>query len=234
MSEVIPFMKGSAMKAIRSMLLSALGLVSSTSTFASALFRDCGTIETDVSFRPLPDHFASHQTEHLECLRLNDREFVFTTQSNFYYCKAAETRKDLRCNVAQPAVRHPNLDLVTAFSGAGKDFALFSAYDLQHGHFGQGYTVVYLVPRSVDVRGFRIVDLEGAGASDQSEGTGECASREDLDGGAEVQDVVKPGEPAFDILKDAGQGVTVRFNQQTIECATGRVIDSSLKFRWTG
>ena len=222
------------MKTLRSMLLVALGLVASTSTFASTLFKDCDTIETDASFRALSGFFASHDMEHFECLRLNDREFVFTTQSNFYYCKAAETRKDLRCNVAQPTVRHPNLDLVTDFSGAGKHFALFSAYDLRHGHFGQGYTVVYLVPRSVDARGFRIVDLEGAGASDQTEGTGECISREELDGGVEIQDVVKPGEPSFDILKDAGQGVTIRFNQQTIECATGRVIDSSLEFRWTG
>ena len=40
MSEVMLLMNGSAMKAIRLMLLAALGLVVSTPTFASALFRD--------------------------------------------------------------------------------------------------------------------------------------------------------------------------------------------------
>ena len=222
------------MKTLRSMLLVALGLVASTSTFASTLFKDCDTTETDASFRALSGFFASHDMEHFECLRLNDREFVFTTQSNFYYCKAAEATKELQCDVAQPYVRYPNLELVTSFASAGKSFALFIASELQRGRFGQGYTVVYLVPKSVDARGFQLFRLQGAGAMDQSAGAGECASKEDLDDGVKIENVVKAGEPAVDILKDARQGMTIRFNQQTIECATGQVIDSSLEFRWTG
>jgi hypothetical protein len=205
----------------------------SASSHAADLFRNCDALREEKSFQTLSKYFVSHPGDHFECLALNRRAFVFTTAVNFEDCRIDEATGILRCSDAAKGTWYPNLDLVASFSGDGKRFALFYSEQLEHGFFGEGYHLFYLVPRHVDDRGYRILQLEDVGAFDQSDASGQCASSDDLQAGEQVSDVVKAGSPPFEILNEGSSDVTIRFNQQIIRCATGQVIDDTVSYRWS-
>ncbi len=212
------------------------GLVMAASSHAADLFRPCDTIEADKSFEALSGYFAGHprDPEPLYCLALSRDAFVFTHRANFQDCRPASGSNGLACRVPNAARTYPDLNLLASFSGDGRSFALFHSEGLRNGGFGEGYEVFYLVPRHVDARGYRILHLEGAGAYDQSEGQGRCATAADLQGGQTIEDVVTAGTPPFEILHDGRSDVTIRFNQRTVRCGSGEVVDDTIAYRWSG
>ena len=210
------------------------GVVMSASIHAADLFKSCETISTETSFEALSNYFASHPGNHLYCLALTRDAFVFTTKGNFEDCRIEKVSNRLECQTPSTSRRYPDLDLLANFSGGGKSFALFRSEQLTGGNFDESYAVFYRVSRYVDPRGYRIVSLDGAGAHDQSDATGQCASAADLPIGQPVSDAVKAGTTPFEIVDDGRSDVTIRFNQQTLRCGTGAVVDSTVAYRWSG
>jgi len=219
---------------IRALVLSAAGFMASPSVHATDLFRACDTVQAEKSFQALSEYFDGHAGDHFECLALSRDAFVFTNRGNFEDCRLDKATEGLRCSVADRSIWYPDLELRASFSGAGKHFALFHVEQLKGGTFGEGYHVFYLVPRQVDQRGYRIFFLEGAGAQDQSDSEGKCASAADLQDGQEVSDVTVAGSPPFQILDEGQSDVTIQFNQQIIRCKTGQVVADRIAYRWVG
>lgn len=210
------------------------GLRLSVSSHAAGLFKACDTVQTDRSVRALSLYFVDHPGAHLECLALDRGAFVFTTEGNFLDCRTSKGAAGLECNPPSPSSWYRNLELLASFSGDGMTFALFHSSQLKGGVFGESYEVFYLVPRQVDAHGYRIVTLEGAGAHDQSDGSGACPDAVDLQDGQAVDDVVRAGKPPFEILHAGRNDVTIRISQQTVCCPTGEAVDSTGSYRWSG
>jgi hypothetical protein len=208
--------------------------MASPSVRAADLFRGCDTVQAEKSFQALSEYFEVHAGDHSECLALSRNAFVFTNRGNFEDCRVDKAKGGLRCSDADPSNWYPDLELRASFSGAGKHFALFHVEQLKQGTFGEGYHVFYLVPGQVDQRGYRIFFLDGAGAQDQSDSEGKCASAADLQTGQEVSDVTVAGSPPFQILNEGHSDVTIQFNQQIIRCKTGQVVADRIAYRWVG
>jgi len=224
-----------AHRAVRELALAWCGLLLSASSQAAGLFKSCDEIQADQSFKALTLYFADHPEAHpMECLALDRDSFVFTSRGNFQDCRIAPGWTALQCDPPSPSRWYPDLDLVAHFSGGGKSFALFEWGHLVHGAFSKGYSVVYLVPRHIDPRGYRIVDLKKAALYDEADGSGACADPADFKEGLVASDAVKAGDPPFEILRDGRRDVTLQFRQQTVHCPQGETADRTISYRWTG
>jgi len=221
-------------RVMRHVALAACGLLLSASSQAAELFKECDTVRSDSSFKALSLYFADHPDAPVDCIALGHGAFVFTTRGNFLDCRPSKHSTGLECKPDSPSSWYPGLEMLTSFVGAGKTFVLFHSVQLKGGLFGESYELFYLVPRDVDARGYRIVTLEGAGATDQSDGSGQCAVAAELPEGQTVDDVVRAGSPPYEILHAGPTEVTVRINQATVRCRTGEVVDSTISYRWSG
>ncbi len=222
-------------RVMRHVASASCGLLLSASSQAAELFKDCETVRSDSSFKALSLYFADHPDAPVDCVAVGNDAFVFTTGGNFFDCRRPSKHSTgLECRPDSPSSWYPDLEMLTSFAGAGKAFVLFHSVQLNGGLFGESYELFYLVPRDVDARGYRIVKLEGAGANDQSDGSGQCAVAADLPEGQAVEDIVRAGSPPYEILHAGRSGVTVRINQETVRCRTGEVVDSTISYRWSG
>ncbi len=226
--------KARILRVIRHLALASCGLLLSASSRAAELFKDCDAVTSDSAFKSLSLYFADHPDVPVDCIALGHDAFVFTTRGNFLDCGPSKHSTGLECKPDSPSRWYPDLEMLTSFAGAGMTFVLFHSVELKGGLFGESYELFYLVPRDVDARGYRIVTLEGAGANDQSDGSGQCAVAADLTEGQTVEDVVKAGSPPYEILHAGRRDVTIRVNQETVRCRTGEVVDSTISYRWSG
>ncbi len=221
---------------IRALVAWGCGLVVTASSHAAGLFKPCDSVRADQSFAPLSGWFARHPDDPrpLECLALSRDAFVFTAANDFLDCRVTSASNGLACSSSDASFRYPDLDLLASFSGDGKSFALFHHEQLKGGEFDEAYEVFYLVPRHVDARGYRILFLDGAGAHDQTDHSGQCASAEDLQAGQAAEDVVVAEGTPFEIRHDGRGDVTIRFNQHVVRCPGGTVVDATIAWRWSG
>lgn len=58
----------------------------SDSASAEDLFRNCSDVLSDASYQALNTYLSEKNEFASYCQRLNDHEFVYTNESNFYYC----------------------------------------------------------------------------------------------------------------------------------------------------
>jgi hypothetical protein len=204
-------------------LLIALAICLFSNTLnAEEYFQDCDDVSEDSSYRLLNEYFSSGNIEeHNLCQRLNDDEFLFTTNMSVAYCKSNKGAA-LTCDHEL----YTNFAVVKRFAGGkGKQFVLFHTARLSHGYYGEGYHAFFLVPKRINQRGYLLFMFPSAGASDSDDGSGKC-------GGESNADVTTSLQPPFEILNENQSNVIVRFNQENANCKTGEKSKQTLEYTW--
>jgi len=195
---------------------------------AAELFKDCDHISSDSNYRPLKEYFLTDDEVHDLCLRLNSHEFLYTTDRNFFYCKSAKGAS-LTCAENEQGSWYPDLNVVKKFSSAkGKQFVLFKTQRLSHGIYGEGYHAFFLIPKSVNQRGYTVFSFPNVGASNGSySDSGEVCSNINPD-----TEAITPMNPPFEILSENQSNVAIRFNQEITNCKTGQKSKQIMEFTW--
>ena len=92
---------------------------------AEALLKDCEDIAVDMAYRPLQKYISTRDESNELCQRLDENEFLYTSNDNFYYCKS-EKGASLKCEPNERGVFFPDLSLVKKYTGEnGGPFVLF-------------------------------------------------------------------------------------------------------------
>jgi len=195
---------------------------------AGALFEACNDLVGDSSYKPLQEYFSTTYRHGDFCQRLNNHEFLYTNANNFFYCQETK-EKYLSCSEDQPGRWYPELSIVKRFDGAnGKKFVLFKTSRLAHGFYSEGYSVFFLGPKGVSPRGYVILSLGEAGASNglYSDEGKICSNMREND------NAVTPIDDGFQIINENKNNVVIRFNQEITSCASGEKATQTLEYTW--
>ena len=190
------------------------------------LFEECERVLNKGAYRLLKEYISKTNEESKLCQRLTDREFLYTDYGNIYYCKAKDVV--LSCEQHEEGVRFPDTSVAARFSGRnGKKYILLKTSTLSGGVFGSGYHAFFLVPKTVNERGYDIFQFVGAGEynGSYSDGGQTCDNIGDSEA---VSAMPKP----FEIVKETGGNHIVRFNQQITSCKSGEVSRQTLEYTW--
>ena len=213
---------------MKSVLLIALAVfLVYTPARAEELFKECDDVRSDSSYKPLHDYLSKTNEPSNLCQRLNRREFLYTDDRNIYYCKV-DSKGTLSCQEHEESVWYPNLSVAGRFSGKnGKKYVLLRTSRLSHGVFGSGYHAFFLVPKSVNDRGYVIFSFAGAGEvnGSYSDGGQICSNMGD-------DDAVASTSIPFQILHQHSSGPTIRFNQEITSCKSGEKSIQTLEYTW--
>ena len=192
---------------------------------AESLFKNCDTIATDTSYGPLQKYFlARDESIHL-CQRLDDSEFLYTSNDNFYYCKP-DKGAFLQCEPNERGVFFPDLSLVKKYTGEnGGPFVLFRSRRISGEEYKESYYAFYPVPKNIAPRGYVLYLFPDAGSADRNEGSGKCVNKTDTE-------VVTMSNPAAEVFTDSKFNVTVRFNQLRTNCKTNKKAKQTLEYVW--
>jgi len=194
---------------------------------AEELFRECDEVLSDNSYKPLQEYLSKTSKPSNLCQRLNRREFLYTDDRNFYYCKV-DNRGVLSCEEDERGHWYPDLSVAGRFSGKnGKKYVLLKTSRLSHGVFGSGYHAFFLVPKSVNDRGYVIFTFADAGEANglYSDGGQICSNMGD-------DDAVASTSIPFQVLHQHSSGPTIRFNQEITSCKSGEKSIQTLEYTW--
>ena len=192
---------------------------------AEALLRDCEDIAADNSYRPLQKYISTRDEGNELCQRLDDNEFLYTTSDNIYYCKS-ENGAPLKCETNEKWLWLLDLAMVKKFAAdKGKQFVIFKSRSLTRNIYRQSYRVLFLVPKSLNARGYTLFSFPDAGAADNNNGSGACDGRND-------SEVVLSSKPAVEIINENQSNVVVRFNQERTSCKTRDKSKQTLEYTW--
>jgi hypothetical protein len=73
---------------------------------ADTLLKDCEDIAADINYRPLQKYISTRDESNELCQRLDENEFLYTSNDNFYYCKAGNGAS-LKCEPNERGVFFP-------------------------------------------------------------------------------------------------------------------------------
>ncbi len=192
---------------------------------AAELFSECQSVLKLGSYRPLREWLARENIDANYCQRLNDREFIYSTNRNFYFCRLSEK---LVCEVHESGSWYPDPIVVKRFSGAnGKLFVLFKTQSLGQGIYGQGYQLFYLTPKAVNLRGYSVQSLPLAGVTN-----GLYSDAGDLCSNMGTGEASIPIDGGFTVANEGNSNLVVFFSQEVTSCATGKKSKRTLKFSW--
>lgn len=194
---------------------------------AEELFWECDDVRSYNSYKPLNEYLLKTNEPSNLCQRLNRREFLYTDDRNIYYCKVGN-RGVLSCEEHEKSVWYPNLSVAGRFSGkSGKKYVLLRTSMLSRGVFGSGYHAFFLVPKSVNDRGYVIFSFADAGEANglYSDGGRICDNMGD-------DDAVTSMSIPFQVLHEGSNNPTVRFNQEITSCKSGEKSIQTLEYTW--
>lgn len=215
----------------RVILLLVLFLMSQVAS-AEDMFRNCSDFSGNKSYQALNEYLSEKSESANYCQRLNNHEFVYTTDTNFYYCNF-KSNSTSACNkhAKETGRWYPDLDIETRFSSEnGKNFILFKTSRLSHGLYNSAYQVFFFTPKKENPRGYKIIDLEGAGEynglySDE----GEICSNLNVDDQA-----IEFVDKVYEIVNEGENNVGIRFRQRMTSCKTKSVTAEILEYTWSG
>ena len=215
----------------RIILLLAISLVSQTAS-AEDLFRNCSDFAGNKSYKTLNEYLSGKSESATYCQRLNNHEFVYTTDSNFYYCNF-KSKNISACNehAKEMGRWYPDLDIETRFRGEnGKNFILFKTSRLSYGVHNSAYQVFFFTPKKDNPRGYKIIDLEGAGEYNglYSDGGEICSNLNDDDQAIEFVD------NGYEIINEGKSNIGIRIRQRITSCKTQSVKTQILEYTWSG
>lgn len=208
-----------------------IALTIGQSAFADSLFEQCQEVIESKSYQPLKQYLLEKKEQGDSCQRLNNYEFIYTTERNFYYCNFKA--KDNICSEDRADTWYPNLELTSRFSGEnGKRFVLFRVSRLSRGIYTSGYHVFFLTPKTENPRGYRVSSLNGAGEynGSYSDAGKACSNLDKSDRAIEPLD----GHNAYVILNEGKNNVSVRFTQNITFCETQQTSAHTLEYIWSG
>lgn len=192
---------------------------------AGALFKDCEDIAGDSSYRLLQKYISTRDEGNELCQRLNDNEFLYTTNDNIYYCRA-ENGAALKCESNEIGHFLPELSVIKKFSdGMDNQFVLFRTRSHLQDSYNENYLAFFLVPKNINQRGYMLFLFAGAGSSDNNDGSGRCANT----GG---NTVITPAKPSVEFINENQSNVSVRFNQLITNCKTAEKSKQTLEYTW--
>ena len=191
-------------------MLAACGSVS-----AAELFSECQSVLKLGSYRPLQEWLARENINADYCQRLNDREFLYSTDRNFYFCHLSEK---LVCDVQESGSWYPDPVVVKRFSGPnGKSFVLFKTQRLALGVYAQGYHLFYLTPKAVNARGYSVQSLPLAGVTN-----GLYSDAGDLCSNMGTGEASIPVDGGFTVANEGNSNLVVSFPVEVTSCVTGK------------
>lgn len=209
---------------------------------AEELFSKCDDVLKQPDYSPLRKYLSDADKKSYLCQRLNNQEFLYTDFWTIYYCKSQ--KGVLSCSDHEEGVRFMYEDVVTRFSeNNGKKFVLLRTDELHFGIASSGYHVFFLVPKSINPRGYEIFWLKGAGeytgdaAIDKSVSKDERMSKacdgiydKSMDDTTEaIMETRKP-----EIINQGSSNPIIRFTQERTLCKSGQVSRQILEYTWQG
>ena len=85
-------------------------------------FKDCSAHASEKNYDPLLSYLKANQIDADKCQQLNKGEFLFTSESNFNFCRLSEVG-EMTCHETQSGRYYPNLTLLERFVDSdGKQF----------------------------------------------------------------------------------------------------------------
>lgn len=197
----------------------------SSFTYADPLLKDCEDISADINFRPLQKYISTQDESNELCQRLDENEFLYTTNDNFYYCKSAAGTA-LKCEPNEKGNFFPDLSLVKKYSNDnGNQFVLFRTRRISGEEYKESYHAFFLVPKKINLRGYMLFVFPDAGTADRNEGSGRCVNTQD-------SDVITISKPPVEIVSDSKNNAVVRFNQLRTTCKTNEKFKQTLEYTW--
>jgi hypothetical protein len=191
----------------------------------AVLLKDCEDIAADNSYLSLQRYISTRDEGNEFCQRLDNNEFVYTTNDNIYYCKPQQGNP-LKCEAHEMGGMLPELTVVKRFAGDKENqFVLFRSRKHIQDVYTETYYAFYLVPKNVNPRGYMLYAFPNAGLTDHNDGSGRCVNSAD----SEVVTILKP---SFEIAKENKSDVVVRFNQIRTYCKTNQKSKQILEFTW--
>jgi hypothetical protein len=197
----------------------------STAVRAETLFKDCEDISADSSYKLLYKYISTKDEGNQLCQRLDEYEFLYTTGDNIYYCKS-DKGAPLKCEENEKRVWLSDLAQAKKFGADnGKQFVLFKSGNLSRNIYRQSYRVFFLVPKTINPRGYTFFTFPEAGNADNNNGSGACDGIND-------SEVVLTKKPPVEIINDNQSNVIVRFNQERTSCKTREKTKQTLEYTW--
>jgi hypothetical protein len=195
--------------------------------FASAesLFMDCEDIARMSSYRSLQKYISTRDEGNELCQQIDENEYLYTTNDNIYYCKAP-IGTPLKCGLNENGHFLPELSVIKNFSGdKGQQFVLFRSRNIVQDVYSEIYFVFYLVPKTLNPRGYTLFTLPAAGSSDRNDGSAKCLNNTDTD-------VITTPKSPVEILNENQSNVAIRFNQFRTNCKNKEMSKQTLEFTW--
>lgn len=195
--------------------------------YCEEYFSSCESILYQKEYIKLKKFFEMSDIKPKFCQRLNNNEFLYTTESQFYYCK--DTDQGFNCQRDEDAVYYPNLKVEKRFSNkAGKQFVLFKSSKLSSGYYGEGFTIFHFVQKVDKEAGYALYRLAGAGESN-----GKYSEVEEVCSNMESSYAINAREPHYEIIDDQQDQFILRFNQDIISCDSNKVTAiQALEYIW--
>jgi hypothetical protein len=207
-----------------------LALTFGQAAFAEGLLEACPKVIDSKSYQPLKQYLLEKEIQGNYCQRLNNNEFVYTSDTNFYFCNFKA--KDAPCS-EDSSVWYPGLKSLARFSGEnGKKFALFEASRLSRGIYSSGYHVFFLVPKTKKPRGYKILPLLEVGEYNgtYSDGGEVCSNLDKSDQAIEAID----SKQNHVILNEGKRNVGIRFALRVTSCETQKSLTKVVEYIWSG
>jgi hypothetical protein len=195
---------------------------------AEELFQQCPDVLKFDDYKLLQKYLAQNYIAHELCQRLNNREFLYSDDRNFYYCHESQ-EADFSCVEHEDHTWFPSPSVAKRFLGEnGKKFVLFKTSRLSRGIYSEGYQVFFFTQKSVNPRGYIILSLPEAGAANGLfSDSGKLCSNMQSDSKA-----VAPIGSGVEIINEGKHNVAIRFNQAITSCDSGQKIEQILEFTW--
>jgi len=197
---------------------------------AEELFPECLKTNNDKTYLTLNQYLNENNISADNCQRLNDHEYIYTTWGNFFYCDFKSNSNSVCHEQEEGTGRYyPNPNVKLHFQGAkNKKFVLFETHLLRNGLYSSSYQVFFFVPKKINSRGYKIIDLKNSG---EFNGTysdlGMICSNLDINESAiELQKI--------SIINEGKNNVGIRFTQKITSCKTKKSNIRTLEYMWTG
>ena len=208
-----------------------LALTISQMALAEGLLEQCTDVIDSKSYQPLRQYLLEKEMQGNYCQRLNNYEFVYTTDTNFHYCDFKS--KNVPCSESRSGTWYPNLESLTRFSGGnGKRFALFKVSRLSRGVYSSGYHVFFFSPKTEELRGYTILLLKDVGEynGSYSDAGKVCSNLDKSDRAIELIDK----DREYVILNEGKTNVGIRFVQKITSCESLQTSTQTVEYVWSG
>ncbi|HLD22871.1 MAG TPA: hypothetical protein VJA83_02945 [Sulfuricurvum sp.] len=192
---------------------------------ADELFPSCFKTKNDTTYSLLNTYLLANNISALTCQKLNNKEYIYTEQDNFYYCNFEFANAYEYCQENEQGVYYNNLNLQLQFYGKNnKKFVLFKTEDLKFGIYQSWYSIFFFTPKKVNQKGYEIVSLYDS--NEYFSENNVCDYLNDNDYAKELKD--------YKIINRGESNVGISFIQKVTSCKTKESKIITIEYTWNG